>query len=134
MPSPLPFVVFVAAALAATPPAAEALDPAAMVLLPVEIANAGPEPIACEAEIAHWFAADLGRIEPGASATLDLWRDPATGTRATRNAGGEFLPLERAWCGLAGRAYATRWPLPLTPGTTALAVACAPEGARLSCR
>jgi hypothetical protein len=120
--------------MAATPALADTLDPAAMVSIPVSIANVGPEPIACEAEIAHWFASDLGRIEPGATATLDLWRDPDTGTRAARNAKGEFLPLERAWCGLAGQAYATRWPLPLVAGTTALAVACAPESARLVCR
>jgi|SRR6056297_2974732 len=134
MPRPLPRLLSLLIALAASPLLADRLDPGTMVSLPVEIANAGTEPIACEAEIAHWFASDLGRIEPGTSAVLDLWRDPITGTRAARNEKGEFLPLERAWCGLAGQAYATRWPLPLAADTTALAVACAPEGAQLICR
>jgi hypothetical protein len=135
MPLPrLARLALIVAALAPPASAAEALDPAGLVPLPVTVANAGPAAIACEAEVAHWFALALGTVAPGAAAPLDLWRDPATGTRAVRNARGEFLPLERAWCGLAGQAYATRWPLPLTPDTTALAVACAPEGARLVCR
>lgn len=129
-------VVFSCAALlrAALPGAAAGMEP-----LAVSIANAAGTPITCHAEVAHWFSADLGEVAPGAERPLDLWRDPATGAVATRNAGGEFLPVERAWCGLGGRAYETRWQITLNSAADAPAPApqrlsCSVQDDRLACR
>ena len=97
-----------------------------LVPVPTEIRNSGAEAILCQAEIAHWFAADLALVEPGASAMLDLRFAARTGAWAVLNAGGEALPLERAWCGVAGRTYETRWTLALDRER--------PEPVRLDCR
>lgn len=106
---------------------------------PVTLRNDGAEPITCHAEIAHWFAADLGAAAPGADVVIDLWRNPATGEVTTRNAKAELLPVERAWCGVAGRAYQTRWQIPLTRATGAAPgagtrFACTVQEGRLACR
>lgn len=117
------------------PQIGEATVPAeGLVALSIRLSNTGPERMECAAEIAHWFSADLGEAAPGATLALDLWHEPATGVHATRNVHGEFLPVERVWCGLAGRAFATRWTLPLHPDGRDAALDCAPEAGRLSCR
>ncbi len=106
-----------------------------LVALSVTLTNAGAEPIVCAAEIAHWFSAPMGAAAPGTMLALDLWHDPASGVHATPNAHGEFLPVERIWCGLADRAFATRWVLPLHPDGHDAALACAPAASgRLACR
>ena len=119
-------------AVAVTAPgaAASAVD---MQAVPVTVVNAGAEPVNCQAEIAHWFSAELASIAPGRAASLDIWRDPATGSHATRNAHGEFLPVERAWCGIEGRAYVTRWQIMLKPAMPRR-LTCAATGDRLVCR
>jgi hypothetical protein len=127
--SALALILLASAPAGATVPA-EGLEP-----LAVTLANAGPAPIACEAEIAHWFSAPMGAAEPGATLALDLWHDPASGVHATRNARGEFLPVERIWCGLSGNAFATRWVLPLHPDGHDATLSCAPAASgRLACR
>ena len=106
--------------------------------VPVSVINAGTEPVSCQAEIAHWFSAELARIAPGRTSLLDLWRDPVTGSHATRNEHGEFLPVERAWCGIEGRAYVTRWQITLTSssreGAASRQLTCTTAGDRLACR
>jgi hypothetical protein len=79
-------------------------------LSPVSLAltNAGGEAIACSADIAHWYSVELATAEPGAGVRIELWFDPATGTFFVLNDKRENLPVERLWCGFAGRAYATR--------------------------
>lgn len=106
-----------------------------LVALSVTLTNAGAEPIVCEAEIAHWFSAPMGAAPPASTLALDLWHDPASGVHATRNVRDEFLPVERIWCGLADRAFATRWVLPLHPDGHDASFTCAkgPSG-RLGCR
>lgn len=124
----LPLLLAAAGATATVP--AEGLEP-----LDLQVTNAGAAAIACEAEIAHWFSADMGRAAPGEMLALDLWRNPASGVHATRNSAGEFLPVERVFCGLAGRAFATRWVVPLHPDAPAgRRLSCAPDGDRLTCR
>ena len=128
-------VVLVLAGALALPSAALAGRDA----LVVRIANAGADPITCHAEVAHWFATDLGEIAPGANLALDLWRDPATGTVTTRNTAGEFLPVERAWCGVKGRAYQTRWQITLNRAADGRPVAdqsltCTARDGGLDCR
>jgi hypothetical protein len=79
-------------------------------LSPVSLAltNAGSEAIACSAEIAHWYSVELATAAPGAEMRIELWFDPETGTYSVLNDKRENLPVERLWCGFAGRAYATR--------------------------
>lgn len=101
------------AGLASAVGAAETLDRAALTAMPVEIVNSGPDEILCEAEIAHWFALELARIPAGQRATLDLRFHEATGAWGAMNARDEALPVERAWCGIAGRTYETRHMLTL---------------------
>jgi hypothetical protein len=91
--------------------AGETVDRNNLIVAPIEIRNTGAAPVLCQAEIAHWFAADLARIEPGYQADLGLRFDTATAAWATINARGEALPVERAWCGVEGRTYETRWNL-----------------------
>lgn len=106
--------------------AGETVDLEKLDRIPTEIRNSGASAILCQAEIAHWFATDLALIEPGGTAVLDLRFEATTGTWAVINAEGEALPLERAWCGVEGRTYETRWTLVLEREH--------PEPARLDCQ
>lgn len=129
------FPVAVVVAMTAPASAAKTVDPSGLVGTPIEIRNSGDAPILCQAEIAHWFATDLGRIAPGANGALDLRVDKASGTVAAMNARGEALPVERAWCGLEGRTYETRWDLDLKGNPPqARQLDCRPEGQSLACR
>ncbi|RST85046.1 hypothetical protein EJC49_17875 [Aquibium carbonis] len=115
--------------------AAETVDPRGLVRLPVDVRNSGDAVIRCQAEIAHWFAADLASIEPGQQASLDLRYDTVSGAWATMNVHGEALPLERAWCGVEGRTYETRFDLDLgRDQPQARRLDCRAEGAGLTCR
>jgi len=110
---------------------------AGLAALAVTVDNTGAMPIDCGAAVAHWFSVDLGSVPAGATVTLPLWRDDAGGTVYTLNLHGDRLPVERLWCGLAGRSWATRSEiaLPRQAGAAAdVAVACSDDGERLSCR
>ena len=106
-------------------------------LSPVSLAltNAGDEPIACSADIAHWYSVELATPAPGAESRIELWFDPETGTFSVLNDKRENLPVERLWCGFAGRAYATRAQIVLE--RTALpaerTVSCTGKAGLLSC-
>ena len=51
------------------------------------------------------------------------------------NTRGEALPVERAWCGLEGRTYETRWNLSLVRDQPqAQQLDCRGEGTGLDCR
>ena len=135
MSSPLPFTVALLMLLTAPAIAGKTVDRDSLVAAPVEILNSGAAPILCQAEIAHWFATDLARIVPGDSASLDLRFDPQTGTWAAMNTRGEALPVERAWCGLEGRTYETRWNLSLDRDQPqARKLDCRGQGTSLDCR
>lgn len=135
MSSSLPFTVAIFLVLAAPATAGKTVDRDNLIAVPVEIHNSGDAAILCQAEIAHWFATDLAKIVPGDSASLDLRFDPLTGTWAAMNTRGEALPVERAWCGLLGRTYETRWNLSLgRDQPQARQLDCRGEGAALSCR
>ncbi|MGQ9367992.1 hypothetical protein [Azospirillum sp. ST 5-10] len=79
----------------------------------VDVRNRSGRPIACVAQIAHWFSAELGRAMPDEALRAELWSDPASGAVFLLNAAGDRLPVEAAWCGFAGEAWATRSPLTL---------------------
>lgn len=115
--------------------AAETVDPRGLTPVPVEVLNTAAAAILCQAEIAHWFATDLASIKPGERVSLDLRFDTLSGTWATMNTRGEALPVERAWCGLQGRTYETRWNLTLgRDKPQARQISCREEGAGLDCR
>ena len=121
-------------AFAAPAAAGETVDPDGQVSAPIVIRNSGAAPILCQAELAHWFATDLARVTPGQNASLDLRFQPRDGSWAAINARGEALPVERAWCGLEGSAYATRWNLSLgRDDPRAQKLDCRAQGDALRC-
>ncbi|CAM5534553.1 hypothetical protein MAUB1S_08928 [Mycolicibacterium aubagnense] len=79
-----------------------------LAMVPLTISNSGKEGLSCNADFAHWYSAGIATVEPGKSARVELWFDAATGTFTILNDKRENLPVERLWCGLSPRAYATR--------------------------
>lgn len=105
--------------------------------LSVAVENRTETGIACGAAVAHWFSVDLAAAAPGETVAIALWRDPTTGAVFTLNEHADRLPVERLWCGFAGRTWATRSEiaLPKHAGDAAdVALACTRDGERLACR
>ena len=106
-------------------------------MVPLTISNAGNEGLSCNADFAHWYSAGIATVESGKSARLELWFDSKTGTFTILNDKRENLPIERLWCGLSGRAYATRAQITLDRTDAAKgerAVSCGVEQDMLACR
>ncbi len=130
-----PLAILLSSVAGAAEPAAR--GSAGLSPLAVSVRNTGSEPVACGAAVAHWFSVELGTAAAGATVTIPLWRDPATGAVFTLNPSQDRLPIERLWCGLEGRSWATRSEvtLPRKPGAADdISLACAPEAGRLACR
>lgn len=108
-----------------------------LVSVPLSLANATDAPMVCIGELAHWYSTELARAAAGETAQVELWFDPQTGTYTVLNGKQENMPVEALWCGLAGRAYETRAPIPLDrkqgAAPPALAVSCAMGDIRLYC-
>lgn len=103
---------------------------------PVLVTNAGPRTLVCQAALAHWFSQSLATLDANQTARLELWFDPLTGAYAVRGSRGEHIPVEALWCGVSGRAYRTRAPIPLERDSTApptASVACRSQGERVVC-
>ena len=104
---------------------------------PLTILNEAPLAVSCTAEIAHWYSVEIATAAPGASARIDLWFDPKTGTYAALNDSQENLPVERLWCGFAGRAYETRSQIALDrrigQEPEARSLSCAAQAGRVVC-
>jgi hypothetical protein len=109
-------------------------DEVAFTQISVEVKNRSDHPIACAAQLAHWFSADLGVAAPGGAVRIDFTSDPATGTAFIRNAGGERMPVEAAWCGVEGRVWETRYQLDLARAGRGGVTCDAVAEERLSCR
>jgi len=108
-----------------------------LAMVPLTISNAGNEGLSCNADFAHWYSAGIATVEPGKSARIELWFDPKTGTFTILNDKRENLPVERLWCGLSGRAYATRVQITLDRSDAAKgarAVSYNVERDQLTCR
>lgn len=106
-------------------------------MVALTISNAGREGLSCNADFAHWYSAGIATVEPGKSASVELWFDPKTGTFTILNDKRENLPVERLWCGLSGRVYATRVQIALDRADAAKgarAVSCAMAQDSLVCR
>ncbi|MDQ3558072.1 MAG: hypothetical protein M3453_02585 [Pseudomonadota bacterium] len=102
-----------------------------------EAGNAGVEPIACGASVAHWFSLELGRADPGRAVATELWSEPASGAVFAINASGDRMAVEALWCGFEGRAWETAAHIALkrraeTPAPD-IRVICRAAGSRLSC-
>lgn len=102
------------------------------------INNLAAEPIICNAQIAHWYSVVLAKADPDKIAEIEFWRDPETGTLSVLNDSAENMPVEAAWCGLAGQAYKTRSALKLErqpgAGQAHRSVSCHSSENRLLCR
>ena len=70
--------------------------------------NRSDAAIACEASIAHWYSAEIGRAAPGETVAADLWSDPASGAVYLLNAGQDRMPVQVLFCGIEGKAASTR--------------------------
>ncbi|MGX1098951.1 hypothetical protein ACSSVZ_002995 [Amorphus sp. MBR-141] len=100
----------------------------------LEIANTGDSELSCTAELAHWYSEPVATIAAGSTAVIDLWFAPRTGTFALLNPSEDNMPVERLWCGIAGRAYETRDALPLHPDAAGpRRIACAASEDRVVC-
>lgn len=135
MKSPLVFTAAVLLSMAGPAHAGKTVDMEGLVAVDLAVRNDGAEPILCQAEIAHWFATDLARVAPGETVSLGLRVNTNSGTYAAMNTAGEALPVERAWCGLEGRTYASRFDLGLKSAKPqAGQLSCRAEGDRLACQ
>jgi hypothetical protein len=106
-------------------------------MVPLTISNSGNEGLSCNADFAHWYSAGIATVEPGKSALVELWFDAKTGTFTILNDKRENLPVERLWCGLSGRAYATRVQITLDRADAAKgerSVSCSVAQDSLVCR
>ncbi|MEQ1943210.1 hypothetical protein ABMA32_12405 [Mesorhizobium sp. VNQ89] len=74
----------------------------------VAVKNTGEMTLACDASIAHWYSNALGEVAPGETLRFVLRADAASGTVFLRNAVGDDMPVQRVWCGLKGKSWATR--------------------------
>lgn len=110
----------------------DGLDP-----VPLTVSNGSPEALSCNADFAHWYSAEIATAPSGGNADIDLWFDPKTGTYTILNDSQENLPVERLWCGFAGRAYATRAQIALDRGAQVsvapLHISCVEATGRLVC-
>lgn len=109
-----------------------------LIHVPVEVTNASSEAMSCTLQLAHWYSIDLGTTAPGHNALIDLWFDRSSATYLILNDKQENMPVEAAWCGLAGRAYETRSEISLRrhAGNNPVArkITCVAPGGRLSCK
>jgi hypothetical protein len=105
--------------------------------VPLRISNQAGEELSCNADFAHWYSAGVATIAPAQSTAIPLWYDPQSGTYSILNDKRENLPVERLWCGLSGRAYATRAQITIDRSGAskgALAVSCSMTTDHLACR
>lgn len=108
-----------------------------LVEAPITVENRSRATISCTAEYAHWYSSELGVAPAGGSLTIATWFEPASGTFLMLNPKIENLPIERLWCGYAGRAYLTRALLAISrhvgASASARVVKCSAEGEHLAC-
>lgn len=74
----------------------------------VTMTNASETPIACGATLAHWYSQPIGTVQPGADLHATLWQNQSTGAVYLLNQLEDRMPVERLWCGVAGKSWQTR--------------------------
>ena len=94
----------------------------------VTIRNDTGSPITCQAALAHWYSADLGRLPTGGALPVALHHDPENGEISLLNDSADRMPVEALWCGLteSPKTARTRLTLPIRRGAvpTALTFVC----------
>ncbi len=104
-----------------------AADNGGSVAVRLDIANATGAGLECQALAAHWYSFPVRRVAPGQDLAVEFAF--SGGVVFTP---GNALPVEAFYCGLAGRAWATRGDVAIRD---VLARAAAAGGtARLTCR
>ena len=79
----------------------------------ITVKNTGATALSCQAAMAHWYSVSLGDVAPGNSLSFALGADIDSGTAFLRNTNGDEMPVQRLWCGLKGKDWATRFEIPL---------------------
>jgi hypothetical protein len=106
--------------------------------VPFVARNAASARIACSVALAHWYSVDLGEAGPGESVRAELWADSKTGAIFVLNRIEDHMPAQLLWCGIAGRAWATRAAIPLAHRAgerpPPIDLTCMIERDRLVCR
>ncbi|MEM5475501.1 hypothetical protein [Pacificibacter sp. AS14] len=77
-----------------------------------DIENTGEISLSCGMNLAHWYSLELGQIAHGVTLRATFWSDPDTGAVVFLNPLGDQMPVERIWCGVAGRSWDTRFEMP----------------------
>lgn len=77
------------------------------------IENTGELPLSCNVKLAHWYSLELGQAAHGVTLSATLWSNPEDGAVFLLNPIGDQMPVERLWCGVAGRSWETRFEMPL---------------------
>lgn len=86
----------------------EGLDPVV-----IDVENTGELTLSCAVSLAHWYSFELGSLAHSVSLKAVLWSDRKTGEVFLLNPIGDQMPVERIWCGVAGRSWDTRFEAPL---------------------
>ena len=97
--------------------------------VPFSARNAGPQPVACVAALAHWYSIDLGRADPGRSLETTLWYDAKGGELFVLNDVGDRMPVQALTCGPVGAAWTTGTPIGFERRSGSV-----PAPVRLTCR
>ncbi|QPM91179.1 hypothetical protein [Pseudooceanicola algae] len=84
-----------------------------LVAVPFAVQNIGVVPLTCGVKLAHWYSFDIGTVAFGATLSSGFWSDPETGAVLLLNPVEDQMPVERIWCGVAGRSWDTRFEMPL---------------------
>lgn len=76
--------------------------------IPFRALNRSAGAIECQALIAHWYSAEIGRAGPGETVAAQFWSDRRDGAVYLLNAGSERMPVQSLFCGVEGQAASTR--------------------------
>ncbi|MDU9006711.1 hypothetical protein [Sedimentitalea todarodis] len=90
----------------------------------VTIRNDTGSPLTCQAALAHWYSADLGRLPPGGTLPVGLHHDPENGEISLLNDSADRMPVEAIWCGSpqSPETARTRLTLPIRRGAAPAAL------------
>ena len=104
----------------------------------ISVSNSGRTPLDCQVTTAHWYSVELGSVAPGKALSAALWKDLHSGEVFILNTREDRMPVQRIWCGAAGRSWRTRseMPLPTRIGERPrpVTLACAAGDGAVSCR
>ena len=96
----------------------------------IDIGNATGAALECQALAAHWYSFPVRRLDAGGNVLMSFAYRPERGEVTAEPA--SRLPVETLYCGLAGRAWATRGEIDVR--AAAARAAAAGGRARITCR